>query len=397
LKFIVQIFLIYAVLELLIYKYIKNLSKKIKWILIKKKLISVFNEEKFKNFKKYNYNYFLGWDKKPNSSNFDLNNNKKVFYSFDKEGFRKSKFNKKKNFIATFGDSYTFCRQVSNSQTWQEIISSKIKNFVSNYGVGNYGLDQSFLKYKVTKIKKETKIVIFGFVPETICRIQSCWKYYLEFGNVHGFKPFCFIKNNKIIIHNNILKKNSKFTNIKNVITKSKAMDRFYYEKYSKYIFKFSYILSFIKNFFYNINIFYMHIKFLVENKNKKNPKVLEDYIFPVIMKKNITTSHLLYLEKYSKYLLEKLIEKISTNIKKDKKCYFVIFPQLFDLKLNSRKHYRIFFNKLKNKYNIIDLTNNFLKIKDYKKFFINDKYGGHLNYKGNLFVANILKDQINY
>jgi hypothetical protein len=140
-----------------------------------------------------------------------------------------------------------------------------------------------------------------------------------------------------------------------------------------------------------------MYIKFLVENINKKNLKVLEDYIFPIIMKKNISKSHLLYLEKYSKYLLEKLIEKISTNIKKDKKCYFVIFPQLFDLKLNSRKHYRIFFDELKNKYNIIDLTNNFLKIKNYKKFFTNDKYGGHLNYKGNLFVANILRDQIKY
>jgi hypothetical protein len=385
------------VLELFIYKYIKNLSKKIKWVLIKKDLVSIFNEKKFLNFKKHNFNYYLGWDKKPNSSNFDLHNTKKIYYSIDKKGFRDSKLKKQKNIIATFGDSYTFCRQVNNSETWQEIISYKIKNFVSNYGVGNYGLDQSFLKYKVTKIKKETKIVIFGFVPETICRIQSCWKYYLEFGNIHGFKPFCFIKNNKIIIHNNILKKNTKFTNLKNVITRSKNLDRFYYEKYNKYVFRNSYFFCFMKNFFYNINIIYIYIKFLVRNKNKKNNEILEDNIFPVVMKKNITTSHLLYLEKYSKYLLEKLIEKISTNIKKDKKCYFVIFPQLYDLKLNSRKHYKLFFETLKNKYNIIDLTDNFIKIKNYKKFFINDKYGGHLNYRGNLFVANILKEQINY
>jgi hypothetical protein len=397
LKFIVQIFLVYAVIELLIYKYIKNLSKNIKWVLIKKNLVSIFDEEKFKNFKKYNYNYYLGWDKKPNSSNFDLYNSKKKIYSINKKGFRESKFKKQKNIIATFGDSYTFCRQVNNSQTWQEIISCKIKKFVSNYGVGNYGLDQSFLKYKVTKIKKETKIIIFGFVPETICRIQSCWKYYLEFGNVHGFKPFCFIKNNKIIFHNNILKKNTKFININNIITKSKILDRFYLEKYNKYVFKYSYFLCFIKNIFYNINIIYIHIKFLVKNKNKKNSTVLEDNIFPMIMKRNITTSHLLYIEQYSKYLLEKLIEKISTYVKKDKKCYFVIFPQLFDLKLDSRKYYRIFFEELKNRYNIIDLTNNFLKIQNYKKFFTNDKYGGHLNYRGNLFVANILKNQINY
>ena len=112
-------------------------------------------------------------------------------------------------------------------------------------------------------------------------------------------------------------------------------------------------------------------------------------------MENNIKMSHKLYCENYSKNLLKKLIIKISNNVKNNSKCYFVIFPQHFDLKLKSRKHYQNFFEKIKINYNIIDLTNNFLSHKNYKKLFINDKYGGHLNYKGNLLVANILKDQI--
>jgi hypothetical protein len=250
---------------------------------------------------------------------------------------------------------------------------------------------------KKTKIHKSTKIVIFGFVPETICRIQSCWKYYLEFGNIHGFKPFTFIKNNKIFFHNNILKNNTKYIDLKKIITKSKNLDRFYYGKYLKYLFKYSYIFCFIKNFSYNLNILFIYIKFLIKKKNRDNPKTLEEKIFPIVMKNNISLSHSLYCEKYSKNLLEKLIAKISNNVKKNKKCYFVIFPQLYDLKLISRKNYELFFESLKKNYNIIDLTYYFLKIKDYKKFFTNDKYGGHLNYKGNLFVANILKNKINY
>ena len=44
-------------------------------------------------------------------------------------------------------------------------ISRSLNIFVSNYGVGNYGLDQAYLKFLKTKISKKTKIVMFGFVP----------------------------------------------------------------------------------------------------------------------------------------------------------------------------------------------------------------------------------------
>ena len=58
--------------------------------------------------------------------------------------------------------------------------------------------------------------------------------------------------------------------------------------------------------------------------------------------------------------------------------------------------HYQTFLHKHKNKLNIIDLTNEFLDIKSYKKYFISDKYGGHLNNKGNKFVATILNNILN-
>ena len=259
--------------------------------------------------------------------------------------------------------------------------------------MGNYGLDQSFLKYKKTLINKSTKIIIFGFVPETICRIQSCWKYYLEFGNLHGFKPFCIIKNKKLYLKKNILKIHSKFDDLKEIIIKTRKLDRFYRLKYKQHVFKYPYIFSFLKNFLLNVRIFSTLIKSLIKKKSFKNS--FEKNTFPLIMENNIKMSHKLYCENYSKNLLKKLIEKISKEVKNNTKCYFVIFPQLFDLKLKSRKYYQKFFKELKIDCNIIDLTNNFLAHKNYKKLFINDKYGGHLNYKGNLLVANVLQNQI--
>lgn len=373
-------------LEIVIFILTKKLSK-CKWIITKENLHPLFNKQKFNYFKKNNYCYSLGWDKKPKKRDFDLIDDKKNFYSIDKKSFRYSYNKNKKNIIASFGDSYTFCRQVKNNETWQELISNKKKIFLSNYGVGNYGLDQAYLKYKKTKLSKNTKIVIFGFVPETICRIQSGWKNYLEFGNIHGFKPFCKIINKKFLIFKNPLKPSDNFSTLHEVIKKTQKIDRFYKEKYLKNLLKFPYLFYFLKNFILNLKIYY---KFIT-TKNKDNISYLNNNLFPIIMKNNIKFSHKLYKEEYSKSLLDKLLYKIQNDInKKNLECYFVIFPQLFDLEISSRKNYQKFFDNIKNKYNIIDLTNYFLK-KNYHKLYINDKYGGHLNKTGNIFVSNII------
>ncbi|MDC0859200.1 hypothetical protein OAP45_00005, partial [Candidatus Pelagibacter sp.] len=158
----------------------------IKWLILNKSI--KLNLKRFINFKKNIYDEKLGWSYKYSKKNNLIT----------KLGYRKSNYSKRKNHVLAFGDSYTFCREVKNHQTWEEIISKKKKTFVANYGVGNYGLDQAFLKFNFTKKKKENKIVIFGFVPETICRIQSSWKNFLEFGNINGFKPFTELKNNNL-------------------------------------------------------------------------------------------------------------------------------------------------------------------------------------------------------
>ena len=362
---------IYLILEIYIYFFLKKYSS-IRWLITNKN--TKFNYEKFYNFKKNIFNEKLGWD-------YKYFKKKRNFIT--KKGFKKSNYSKRKNDILAFGDSYTFCRQVENNKTWEEIISKKKNTFIANYGVGNYGLDQAFLKFKLVRKKRENKIIIFGFVPETICRIQSSWKNYLEFGNIHGFKPSVKLKNNSLKFNNNFLKKKFNHSQLNKLIDKIKIEDRFYKEKFLKYSFSFPFVLSFFKNLFFNLEIF----KKILFSKEKKF-SLIEEEIFPIVMKYNIKLSHKLYNEDYSKKLMLKLLTHITSELRKQKlECYFVIFPQLFDLKLKTRKNYQNFFKKIKSQ-NLIDLTSNFLKQKNISNLYTNDKYGGHLSNKGNNFVA---------
>ncbi len=50
--------------------------------------------------------------------------------------------------IATYGDSFTFCDEVNDDQTWQYYLSDALAMNIANFGVGGYGPDQMLLKYE---------------------------------------------------------------------------------------------------------------------------------------------------------------------------------------------------------------------------------------------------------
>lgn len=66
--------------------------------------------------------------------------------------------------LSAFGDSYVFCCEVKNSDSWEDKLAQKFLNIeVLNYGVGGYGLDQSFLRYKREGSENGSHIVLIGF------------------------------------------------------------------------------------------------------------------------------------------------------------------------------------------------------------------------------------------
>lgn len=387
---------VFIFLEIFIYLLFNWLKKDFKWLVNKKDLNPQFEKKKYNNFMKNSYDDFLGWDRKSLTKGFEISDTK-TFFEIDKVGSRKTTKHSKST-IAVYGDSFAFCRYVNDNETWQYHLSNKIKNKILNFGVGNFGLDQAFLKY----IKKEKKIssqeIIFCVVPETIARVFSYWKHYREFNNIFAIKPILNFKKKKLnivripklrtdTVSKNYIKFNQKFIN------KTKKEDIFYKYTFKKKLFKFPYTISFVKKLNQNLNIFYLLIVGkLMSIVNKSSFHRFHDQAFSKILEENIKESHGFYEEIYFKKNFRKLLNFIDLYFKKKKIKYkILIVPQYYDLKLKNHNHkYTNFFKSLDNK-NIIDLTDKFKKNKNWKKFYFNESYGGHLNVIGNKYLANLL------
>ena len=71
-------------------------------------------------------------------------------------------------------------------------------------------------------------------MPETILRIHSFWKHYLEYGNLLGFKPKFSIKDNKLILEKNPVIKNKDYLNYKDYLNDIKKNGLFLFRKIFK-------------------------------------------------------------------------------------------------------------------------------------------------------------------
>ncbi|GAB3673791.1 hypothetical protein [Halopiger thermotolerans] len=91
--------------------------------------------------------------------------------------------------VSTYGDSYCFCREVNDDETFQHYMAQELDTHVANYGGGNYGLDQALLRLKRQYPEEPTDYVFMVVTASSIARILSVWKHYQEFGNILAVKP----------------------------------------------------------------------------------------------------------------------------------------------------------------------------------------------------------------
>ena len=389
--FFIIILLIF--IELLIYKLVKYLKNDFQWIVEKNDYFPNYTKHLIKKYNKEIFNKDLGWDNKKKDKKEFLSSIKKEFiYSFNKDGSRltKNKFKQKK--IAIFGDSYAMSRYANDEESLQYFLEKYTKSKIFNYGVGNYGLDQVYLKIK-KKINKKMMNIVVIFVPETISRNQSYWKHFLEFGNILAFKPVFKLKKNKLILENKHVNKLS-LNNIKQRIINLKKKDFFYENKFKKLSFAFPYSICFFKDFLFNLKIFFYLIKFKLTKKNFFYQKA-----YYQVIKRNLIEAQKFYLKKDFSDLTCNIILNINNFLKKKgKKIYFFVLPQLIDIKLfnESNNSYK-FYKKLNTSTNvkIFDLTKKMTLIKNINDYYVEDLYGGHLNKKGNKFVSKIIFKEV--
>jgi hypothetical protein len=79
--------------------------------------------------------------------------------------------------LAAFGDSFTHGDEVRAPDTWEEQINQSDPRYeVLNFGVGGYGLDQAYLRYRRDGVKFKPDIVLVGFMSENINRVVNVFR-----------------------------------------------------------------------------------------------------------------------------------------------------------------------------------------------------------------------------
>jgi hypothetical protein len=380
---IITYFLIICVfIELILIFVIRYLLSEIPWIISDRDEYPEFKKKKIKSFLRKTFDINLGWNWKPKSKHQEKifsKTNKIFFGNFGERKGTEIKKSKKIDHFASFGDSFVFCRYVKNNETWQEQMTKKTSIHGLNLGVGNFGLDQIYLKYLNTKLPKNIKTIFIGFVPETLSRCLCSWKHYHEFNNIYGFKPKFINHKNGLKLISNPIKNENSFKNIKEIINKIKKNEFFYKEKFVNYKFNFPYTLSLLNNPKYNFQlIFYSILKILNLNKNK---------VHELVIRENCFKNDIYFRSKKKNSLIKKIMIEIKKkSLERGEKVIYLVFPQKHDMSLK-KKNYHDFFVTNKKKFNIIDFTEIFEK-KNLDDIYLPDQYGGHLTPYGNKIVA---------
>jgi len=361
------------------------------WLITKKDESPGFDSEALQKFITYSFDPYLGWVRKPNSSGIENGQKGPITFHIDSAGSRTNSFEKSPPFIAAFGDSYAFCRQVEDDETWEAQLSQQEDFGVLNFGVGNYGVDQALLRYENMPLPDTVKVVVMGFVPETICRIQSYWKHYLEFGNTFAFKPrFIFDPQNRLTILENIIRSPKDFSIFREKLPEIREADGFYEKKFRSHQFRFPYTFTLLRNpLKQSMLISAVAVRGALRTLGASCNRI-ENLPFTLVMRNNLRDAYQLYNENKSTRLLSAILLRFKEEAnRRGHTPLIVVIPQLLDLKLNKNKTapYQDYFSELSRQLPALDLTGKFNNA-GFENCYINDQYGGHLSVDGNRLVA---------
>jgi hypothetical protein len=393
---------IICLIEILAYVSVSYTNKKFQWLIMQKDENPKLSNEVLQKFFKHGYDSELGWIRKPNTTHEEKGKEGITKWTINDYGGRNNlEFEKINSKISTYGDSFTFCRQVDDDGTWQHWISKLQNTNVKNFGVGNYGLDQTLLRLKREFPNNKTETVIIGVVPDTISRIVSIWKHYYEYGNTFGFKPRFILKNEILELLKNPIDDETKFLDYRNYINKIKKNDFFYKKKFLKEKLYFPYSLLLFKNMKRNFSLIFWIFLTQIYKKIGKDTTEIKWKPMRIIMQINLRWRIKLYKNKKTVDLFRKIIEEFVSYSKRNNfKPMFVFLPQKDDI-LFIKKHrhfYEEFVNDISKIENlvVVDIAKNLIPEDNLDELYSDQNdYGGHYSELGNKKIANLLDQEL--
>lgn len=400
--YFIWIVFFFIIIESISFLITKIIRREFQWFITSNDQKPNLSEKGLKKFLTQGFDPELGWIRKPNTEHHENGKYGRTLWKTNKEGSRLNpRFEEVKSKISCYGDSFAFCRQVNDDETWEHYLSKLTQSNVLNFGVGNYGIDQAILRLQREFLKNPTEIVILCVVPDTIRRILNVWKHYFEYGNTFGFKPRFVLTENELELIKNPIDKSEKFQNYTDFLPLIQKFDYFYKNKFCKELIKFPYSFYLFKNSKRNISIIFWIVVSRIFKLIKNDSKFAWN-AQRTIMQINLKWRIKLFSEKSNVELFTKLIEYY-VNLSKSLnfKPILLILPQKDDvsyIKKNSHFYQNVIdqlekFTSLE----VIDGTTSILKIKNIDEIYSDqNEYGGHLSKEGNEIVASLLNKFFN-
>ncbi len=84
-------------------------------------------------------------------------------YRYDRLGARRTiAHGDKPCRINTYGNSFTSCEQVSDGETWQEVLAAHLGEPIRNFGIGGYSVYLAYLRMLREEKRSPAKFIIFN-------------------------------------------------------------------------------------------------------------------------------------------------------------------------------------------------------------------------------------------
>lgn len=83
--------------------------------------------------------------------------------------------------INSYGNSFTSCEQVSDGETWQEVLAAHLGEPIRNFGIGGYSVYQAYLRMRREEQRSPARYIIFNIFDDDHYRNPHGWQR-LRFG-----------------------------------------------------------------------------------------------------------------------------------------------------------------------------------------------------------------------
>jgi hypothetical protein len=230
------------------------------------------------------YDQATGWLLKPNSHN-DLSPDGDGIhwsYTIDSKRARRNPYAVDLVKISAYGDSFTFCDQVNDDQTWPYYLSKLTDTRVVNWGVGGYGTDQALRRLKQNLPKYRTDIVVLGVFSENINRLMNTYRpfYGGSFGSMRlGFKPMLYNSEGKLEwLANPLAFQSNSLEDYYRAYDKAQKVDYWYVLNQRKAVVRFPYTLAFLQATRYYLSVGPRPNLYELDAAVEKLDRILEEF-----------------------------------------------------------------------------------------------------------------------